>query len=105
MKVYVSGPYSKRDTAANVRAAIDAADRLLQHGHAPYVPHLTHFWHLIYPHKWETWINLDLEWVDVCGAMVILEGESEGVVLEIARAISLGIPIYRGVEQFLSGDV
>ena len=45
--VYVAGPYTLGDVAVNVHEAIHVADLLLGLGFIPYVPQLTHFWHLM----------------------------------------------------------
>ena len=45
--IYVSGPYTHGDQAANVRAAIEAANVLLDAGYIPYCPHLSHFHHML----------------------------------------------------------
>lgn len=103
MRVYVAGPYTKGDVAQNVRDAILAADQLLQAGHAPFLPHLTHFWHLLTPHPWERWLNLDLEWLLLCHALVRLPGESVGADREVQYAMDHGLPIFIGVANFLSG--
>lgn len=102
MRVYVAGPYTNGDVALNVRAAIEAADRILKAGHAPYVPHLMHFWHLVCPGPYEQWIQFDLEWLPVCDALVRLPGESSGADGEVRLAESLGIPVYYGLDQFLA---
>ena len=53
MKVYIAGPYTKGDVAVNVRNAISAAQTVFEAGHDPYVPHMTHFWHMIFPAPYE----------------------------------------------------
>lgn len=103
MRVYIAGPYTKGDVAANVRAAIDAAQAILLAGHAPFVPHLTHFWHLLYPGPYEQWITLDLAWLDICDALVRLPGESAGADREVAHAMTHGLAVYYGLAAFLDG--
>lgn len=99
--IYVSGPYTNGDQAANVRAAIEAANVLLDAGYIPYCPHLSHFHHMLFPHDYETWMQLDLAWLEKCDAVVRLPGHSPGADREVARAHELGIPVYFGVEDFL----
>ena len=101
MRVYVAGPYTVGDVTQNVRNAIDAADRLLKAGHAPYVPHLSHFWHLVHPGPYAQWAALDLEWVRCCYALVRLPGESAGADREVAFANEVGCLVYFSVEKFL----
>ena len=102
MRVYVAGPYTKGDVALNVRRALAAGQQLVEAGHAPFVPHLTHFWHLVFPGPYEQWIRLDLEWLPFCNALVRLSGESAGADGEVKVAMSLGIPCYTSVEAFLN---
>ena len=78
MRVYVAGPYTLGDVALNVRAAIDAGNELLHNGHAPFVPHLSHFWHIIHPVEYRVWLAFDIEWLKVCGALIRLPGDSAG---------------------------
>jgi hypothetical protein len=100
MRVYIAGPYSS-DPVAGIRAAVAAADELLAAGHTPHIPHLTHLWHLISPHPYEDWLALDLKWLEACGALVRLPGESAGADKEVGEAAALGIPIFTGVARFL----
>lgn len=101
MKVYIAGPYTTGDVAVNVRTAIAAGQQVLEAGHYPYIPHLTHFWHLLIPGPYEQWLKLDLEWLEACDALVRLLGESSGADHEMRRAKELGIPVYLSVEAFL----
>ena len=101
-RVYVAGPYTKGDVAVNVRTAIDAGEQLLNAGFAPYIPHYTHFWHIHYPHDWQTWLALDKEWLLVCDAMVRLPGDSTGADLEHEWATEARIPAYNSVAECIA---
>lgn len=101
MKVYVAGPYTLGDVAANVRTAILAGSVLLDAGHEPYIPHLSHFIHLLAPRPYETWIRLDNAFLPHCDALVRLEGESRGGDAEVDLARKHGIPVYHSVGEFL----
>lgn len=92
--IYIAGPYTLGDVAVNVRTALDAAEACLAAGLAPYVPHLSHFWHLVYPHPAETWLALDAVWLAHCGAVLRLPGVSRGADLECAQAYARGIPVF-----------
>jgi hypothetical protein len=95
IKVYVAGPYTKGDVAVNVREAIIAGNNLRALGYTPFIPHLTHFWHLQIPHSdIEFWYQYDLEWLAVCDAVFRLPGESVGADQECARAKELGMPVF-----------
>lgn len=91
MRVYVAGPYSQGDVAINVRNALDAAERLIAAGHLPYVPHLSHFWHVIHPHEKDYWLRIDDAWLACCDAIIRLPGPSEGADDEMALAERLGL--------------
>jgi hypothetical protein len=97
MRVYVAGPYTKGDVVINVRKAIEAADQLAALGHYPFIPHLSHFWHLVAPHKYLFWIEQDLAWLNKCDALLRLPGESKGADLEVATARKLGLKVYTSI--------
>ena len=99
IKVYIAGPYTKGDVAANVRQAIEAADQLLTLGYWPYVPHLAHFWHMLFPRPYEDWMRLDIAWLEQCDAVLRLEGESAGADRETKRAGELELPVFTSVEE------
>jgi len=101
IKVFVSGPYTKGDVAQNVKAAIHAADMLTTCGYIPFVPHLTHFWHMIYPHSYEFWCEQDNEWLLVCNVVLRLPGESAGSDAETKLAEEHGIPVYYDIDSIL----
>ncbi len=104
MRVYVAGPISRGDQAANVRQAIDAADALLVVGYVPFVPHLAHLWHLLYPHGYEEWMRWDAAWLAQCQALVRLPGESPGADREVAWARSHSIPVFCSVSALLASE-
>jgi hypothetical protein len=85
----------------NVRNAIAAGDELAAAGATVFIPHLTHFWHLIRPHSWQFWIDQDREWLRTCHAVVRLPGPSTGADLETMEAESLGIPVFCSVAECL----
>jgi len=97
VKVYIAGPYTRGDVAVNVRAALSAANTLADAGYAPFVPHLTHFWHLLFPHPYEFWMDLDLAFLPCCQAVLRLPGASDGADAEVAKAQELGMPVFHTV--------
>jgi len=103
-KVYVAGPYSSGDTAVNVAEAIKAGNRIVAAGHAPFVPHLCHFMHMLEPQHYEVWMKIDFAWVTACDALVRLPGDSPGADREVALALKNNIPVYFGVDEFLTSD-
>ena len=104
MRVYVAGPYSKGHVNENVRAAVEAGERLLKAGHTPYIPHLNHLWDLLFPAPYEQWMRLDLEWLLQCEVVLRLPGESAGADLEVATADQLGIPVFYNVWDLAPGS-
>jgi hypothetical protein len=93
MRVFISGPYTKGDVAVSVARAMEVAHRLMDAGHIPFTPHLSHFLHLHRARPYEEWIAQDLHWLPLCEAIVRLDGESAGAEREVEEAIRLGIPI------------
>ena len=92
-RVYVAGQYTQGDTVSNVAIAIDIADKLVDKGYAPYVPHLNMFWHFQNWHKYEYWLALDEEWLAQCDAVYRILGESPGADREVVLAARLGIHV------------
>src|SRR5215831_17121275 len=100
-RVYVAGPYSTGDVAVNVRNAYAAATRLADAGFASFVPHHTHFWHLLFPRPYEEWLKLDLAFLPCCDAVWRLPGRSHGAEAEVCEAKTRGIPVFEDFEQLL----
>jgi hypothetical protein len=106
VRIYIAGPYtadSEAEIHDNVLAAIDAAILLVKKGHAPYVPHLTHYIdkrsteigaHL----TWRTYLDWDLEWLEACDALLFL-GSSRGADIELEEAKRAGKLIFRSVDE------
>jgi len=99
MKIYVASPYTIGDVAQNVRRVLLVADQLMNKGHSPYVPHLSHFQHLVCPRPYQDWLDLDFEWLKVCDCVLRLEGESKGADQEVELAKSLGIKVIYNIED------
>lgn len=111
LRVYIAGPYSA-DTAEereqNVERAIDVGLQLIRKGHAPFIPHLTHYVDLRAIHlgeslTWHDYIAWDLSWLEVCDALLFL-GSSPGAELERDRAKALGKLIFRSVDEIPSAS-
>jgi hypothetical protein len=100
-RIYVAGPYTHGDVAVNVRNAMAAGTAIIQAGHAPYVPHLSHFMHLQEPQSYDTWITMDLAWVEACDYLLRLNGHSPGADGEVAYARELGKTIFYDLNALL----
>lgn len=99
--IYIAAPYTKGDVAENVHNAIKAADRLVDADYMVYVPHLTHFWHIMSPKPWEFWMELDSYILPFCSALLRLPGESTGADREVEQAKVHQIPIYYDIETLI----
>lgn len=99
--IYIACPYTHGDQAFNVKTCTDMADLLAGHGFTPFVPLLYHFWHMISPHHYKFWTELDLRWVEKCDAVLRLSGHSPGADAEVFHAQSKGIPVFFSIEEFL----
>jgi hypothetical protein len=100
-RIYVAGPYTKGDVAINVRNAYEAATRLADLGFAPFVPHATHFWHMLFPHPYEFWLDLDNQYLPCCQALLRLPGPSSGADKEVDLARKLGIPVFTEIDKLV----
>lgn len=102
--IYIAGPYSKGDCVTNTADVIRMADCLALHGHVPFVPHLTLFWHFLSPHDIEFWYQYDLAWLDKCDCLLRLPGESAGADDEVSVAIKRGKRVYFTLKDCLNGE-
>ena len=100
-RIYVAGPYSKPDPVINTRNAVLVAKRLVAAGLLPFVPHLSHVWHLVSPQPYRYWLEYDLHWLRVCDGVLRLPGDSPGADEECAEARRLGLPVYDDLETLL----
>lgn len=100
-RVYVAGPYTQGDVAVNVRNAYQAANRLADLGFAPFVPHATHFWHMLFPRPYGFWLELDNQFLPLCEAVLRLPGPSSGADKEVRLAETLNIPVFTDVDDLV----
>lgn len=100
-RIYVAGPYSHGDIAVNVRNAMEAGSQIINAGHSPFVPHLSHFLHMHHPQEYAVWMRIDAAWVEVCDALLRLPGHSPGADAEIALARVHGIPCFWKMDELL----
>lgn len=101
MKIYIASPYSIGDVGKNVRTQIEAANKLMDMGHNPFVPLLAHFQHVVLPRTYEDWLRHDLVWLPCCDCVLRLPGESNGADIEVQKAKELGIKVYYSIEEIL----
>jgi hypothetical protein len=99
--IFISGPYTIGDVVDNIRYIVAAAEIIKSRGALPFVPHLFHLWHLISPHEYEYWTEMDLEIIRHCQGILRIPGESRGADKEVEFALSLNIPVYDLVEDIM----
>lgn len=99
MKIFISGPYTNLDPCINTRNAILAAEKVIERGHIPFIPHLNHLWHLISPHEPDFWYDYDLQWLPICDVILRLPGESEGADREVRWAERLHIRVIYDIDE------
>jgi hypothetical protein len=99
IRIFVMGPYTRGDVARNVARAIEAADELFGLGYYPYVPHLSHFWHLHRQRPYLDWMRLDRVWLLQCNAALRLPGGSPGADEEEGECRRRAIPVFRTIAE------
>lgn len=117
-RIYISGPITKGDLAANINQADDAMLALMRAGFAPLNPMLTCFAGSVWREGEEVhgeadprghegfrdltrgdWIESDCSWVAVSHAVLRLPGESAGADRECLEADECGVPVYHSLTQ------
>lgn len=107
MTIYIAAPYSA-DTPeameANVSAAIDAGVALALMGHAPIIPHLSHYVALRHPEalSWGQYMVWDLALLDGADAVLYL-GSSPGADIERQCALNQCKMVYYSLEEVPCG--
>jgi hypothetical protein len=119
-RVYIAGPISNGHTAnakntyKNVKAAQEYYYELLKEGWSPFCPHLSYYPWLDFPQEddihWARWIELDLDWIDSCGVIIRIPGDSIGADMEMQYAKEHNIPAFivqspRGAVEILKREV
>lgn len=100
LRVFIAGPYSpygasyhdaSRQAYRNTREAIRVATVVLDRGHWPFIPHLTHFFHLEQERdRGNLYYEWDNAYLDVCEALVQFAA-SPGADNEYRRAVMNGM--------------
>ena len=111
LKIYIAGPYTPnsdlhdapRLAHRNVRTAIKAGLEVIEKGHIPFIPHLTHFIHLEAekPLPASYFYDYDMVWLQCCDALLYL-GNSKGADRELEWAKARGLRIFHSVEEIPS---
>src|SRR2546427_474948 len=106
LKIYIAGPYTAPtddERKANVETAIGAAIAIFRKGHAPYIPHLTHFVddyaaRNAITFTWDDYMRWDMPWVAACDALLYLKG-SRGADLELEVARRFKKQIFMSLDE------
>jgi nucleoside 2-deoxyribosyltransferase len=101
-KIYIAGPYTLGDVAANVREAIETGDQLIRAGFVPFIPHLSHLWHLVAPKSYEDWLAYDFEWVLSCDGLLRIGQTSRGADREVSFAKKNDIPVFASMATLIN---
>ncbi len=109
IKIYIASPYTKGDTAMNVRFQMDIADQLIELGFYPFTPLYFHFQHMFKPRHYTDWMKMDFVWLAQCDCVIrfypVQNGEllgSHGADLEEQEAKRLGIPVFYSIEEVVN---
>lgn len=100
-RVYIAGPYTS-NPEDNTIAAMRLADDLADFGLYPYVPHLSHFWHVSFNRPYQYWLTLGMQFIPSCDAVFRMDGDSPGADAEVAMAEVLGIPVFRKIPELVN---
>ena len=95
--IYVAGYFSANPMHGTANA-VKAAEKLLDAGWLPYVPHVNLIWDIAAPHTPNFWYAYDLGMLKRCDAMYVcsdsLTPDSTGVNDEIVACTKYGIPVF-----------
>lgn len=100
--VYLAGPYSKPDPVWNMHNAIKLADRVLELGFVPVIPHLTGTWHMVSPKPYPEWLAIDLEIMYRCDVVFRFPGASSGADAEVGEAFARGMRVVYSETELLT---
>jgi len=97
--VYIASPYTVGNKEKNVWKSIEVAEELIEIGYVPFLPLLSHYWHIGSPHDYDYWMELDTDWLLKCDLVLRLPGESKGADQEVKRAIEERIAVVYSVDK------
>ena len=110
-RIYIAGAISSANPLQfldNIRRGVRVANACLEAGYAVFVPHI----------DFQLFLGLDdnqkisveqiqsqsMAWLEICHAVLLVPGyeNSKGTAKELARAHSLGMPVYHSLEELKS---
>lgn len=101
-RVYIAGPMSQGDRIHNLYLALNAYDHLINAGFAPLCPQLTFLAEGVIRHDHQTWLSIDLPWVEMADAVLRLPGDSKGADQEVMHALTHKIPVFGTIDQLVN---
>jgi len=104
-RVYIAGPIVGKPgdvVKDNVDRALLVHYDLVKNGVASYCPHASWYADELAVIRGDTalengYLDQDFAWIDVCDAVLRLDGDSEGADKEVQFAESKGIPVYYSI--------
>jgi len=100
--VYIASPYTVGDTAENVGKQLKTADMLMDYKICPVCPLFSHFQDERYPRDYEEWMEIDIEKLRRCDALLRLPGKSKGADREVDFARKHGIDVYYNMQDCIN---
>ena len=108
--IYIASPYTSGDPAINVRFQCRVFDQLLSEGRVwPVAPLWTHFQHILFPRRYEDWLEYDkalLPLYDGClrlnaeePGLNYIEKKSTGADGEVEVFRLMGKPVFYSIES------
>lgn len=99
VRVYIAGPITHGNKMLNCLKAIQAANKVMDLGMHPFLPHLDFWWNEISPKNYEQWIEWDFSWLEVCDAVLRIPGKSNGADREVVFALEHNIPVFYSIKS------
>lgn len=111
LKIYIAGPYqahncslhdATRITQKNVDRVIEIANILIEKGHYPFVPHLSHYIHIHESCRrdyYEWWYDYDNTFLYDWAEALLYVAPSKGADAELQLAKELGLKIFHSVDE------
>jgi hypothetical protein len=112
-KIYIAGKYRGKtysETDDNIKRATEAHIKLLSIGWNAFCPHTIFAHYEIYepllPFGKERWLELDLEWLEICDAVFMLKKwmDSPGAINEHRFALMKGLPVFHEEDGYISPE-
>lgn len=97
--VYIASPYTIGDVAENVAVQEETAHKILDKGHVPIVPLLSHYLHIRRQRPYQDWLKMDMKILERVDIVLRLPGESKGADKEVTYAKEKGLPVIYSLEE------